>query len=299
LDAKGQIGAKAQELYRKITNSPALRGSQRDALVAFEESIGIGTAKVFELRVAHTGQNYILADVKDRPAPRFYDHKYLRVMIKANELPKGLPFPALKKGDVFQGPIRGQDADPKKDKQPRLYWVADPSALKTDLTADALSDRLKAHEAKFGVGSGEVIRVKVGWDPRRKALSARVYGKKGKAEFPARPELSADNLPEGTTPESLGRGKRAWGIVDVEEGKGGRRYVVRGKLSFEEPSASKDNEEAKTDGDVKPIDATSEAPDANAPEGGDSPSETVEVETVEGDSVASTDADEPSEPEGE
>tara|TARA_B100000674_G_C37884160_1_gene935824 strand:- start:619 stop:1557 length:939 start_codon:yes stop_codon:yes gene_type:complete len=238
LDVKGAIGAKAQELHRKISKSPALRGSQRDGLVAFEEAIGVGTAKLFDLRVAHTGHNYLLADINDRPAPRFYDHKYLRVMIKADELPKDLPFAALKKGDTFKAPVRGQDADPKKDKNPRLYWVADPSALTTELTVEGLNDRLRSLESKFGVGTGDIVRIKVGWDPKRKELTARLFGKKGKAEFPLRPQLKVSNLPEGIKPDGLGRGKRAWGLVEVEEGKTGRRYLVQGTLSFEEPKQS-------------------------------------------------------------
>jgi hypothetical protein len=246
LDVKGGLGPKAQELQRKISNSPALRGSRRDALVAFEESVGIGTSKVFELRIAHMGQNYVLADIKDRPAPRFYDHKFLRVMIKASELPSTLSFGALKKGDIFKAPVRGQDSDPKKDKHPRLYWVADPSALTTDLTTQTLENRILEEEARFGVGTGDVVRIKVGWDSRRDTFTARVYGKKGKAEFAGRLDVKAENLPEGAEASALGRGKRAWGIVDVEESKKGRRYVVRGALSFDEPKASEKKEGDET-----------------------------------------------------
>jgi len=288
LDVKGGLGAKAQELQRKISKSPALRGSRREALIAFEESVGIGTAKIFELRIAHMGQNYVLADINDRPAPRFYDHKFLRVMIKASELPSTLPFGALKKGDIFKAPIRGQDSDPKKDKHPRLYWVADPTALTTELTAHILEDRILEEEAKFSVGTGEVVRIKVGWDSRRDAFTARVYGKRGKSEFAGRLDVKAENLPEGTAASSLGRGKRAWGMIDVEVSKKGRRYIVRGILSFEEPKTP-EKKAAKKDAANESSPKAEKSSDASAAAAVESSADVVEETTsTESDTTSET-----------
>ena len=302
LDAKGEIGAQAQDLHRKITKSPALRGSQREALVAFEEAIGVGTPKIFQLRVAHTGQNYMLADVRDRPAPRFYDHKYLRVMVRADELPGDVPFAAIKKGDALKGPVRGQDADPKKDKNIRLYWIADPSKLTTDLTPEALKDRLQSLEGKFGVSTGETVRLKIGWDESRKSLVVRFYGKTGKSEFPSRPTASLENLPEGTKPQELGRGKRAWGTVEVDSKGNDRVYRVSGVVSFDapkihdEPSVASVTDSGKevTDSGKGVIDSSKEvtdsgkedsaaAPDAENEHGSNHPSEAARQDASEAD----------------
>ncbi len=256
LDAKGAQGKRAQELRRKLANDPAVRGARRDALLAFERQVGVGTPAPVKLRVAFVSRAYALVDAVEHRAPDFYAHKHLRVMVRPGDLPPGVEPSDLRKGDLLSAPVVGEDGDPARDKDAlRLYWVADPKALTIEGGVEALRARWAKEEQLFGVESGAPIPLKVRYDGRRKALQVRVLGPKGRGEFAARPVAEPSQLPAGLAPEQLGKGRRLWGVV-VRAGEHPRSYRVVGELLARDPGTKASEREAQGDAPA----STEEAP---------------------------------------
>jgi hypothetical protein len=278
---RGPLATEAQHLKARIKSDPRYRHARLAALIAFEEQLGIGTARQHPLRVVFTSPGYLLAEVVERQAPDFYDHRHLRVMIRAEDLPGGVKPNQLQKGDALEAPIRGQDANPERDKEGlRIYWVADPRRITIAprpvesapaKTADAAPDKKadsnrperpeKKDAAKpeapvltpeqeaeqdqaFGIGSGAALTLRVAWDGRRKRLIARLYDANNN-EFRVRPKLDPTNLPEGMEPPQCGsRGKRFLGVVDKVEGA----YRIVGRLELAAPlKGGKDDAEGEAE----------------------------------------------------
>lgn len=230
-DAKGALAGEVQALRGRIRSDPKYREARWRTLVAFEDQLGIGTAKAFELKVVYTSPAYALAEVTERNAPEFYDHRHLRVMLRDEDLPEGVAAADLKKGDVIKAPVRGQDATHERDRDNyRVYWVADRKAVKVALAPEDLHKRVEAEEQTFGIGSGKPVALKIAWDGRKKRIIARLLGPAGQ-EFRLRPRMEVEQLPEGYEPAALGgRGKRFVGEVGrVGEGAG-KAYAVVGKV---------------------------------------------------------------------
>ncbi len=252
-DAKGDLAARAHALRRRLSKDPGFRSAKRDALVAFEERVGVGSGRKLKLRILHTTASYALAEVASHQAPDVYGHKYLRVMVRADDLPKGVGPAHLRKGDKLDAPIRGVDGDPHKDRDTlRLYWIADSRALRLVRSPAELEERLDEEERRFGIGGSEPLPLRVGRQGRRKALRAHVLSRKQGPEFSATARISADQLPEGVDSKALGRGRRFLGVVErergTEDGPGLRHYHVVGSLSAPKESEAKPkavaNEEA-------------------------------------------------------
>ncbi len=240
LSAKGQAASEAHALSQRIGQHPALRDARKGALLSFEDRLGIGTAKKFKLRIVFTSRGWVLAEVVDQPAPDFYEHKHLRVMVRAEDLPQGVSPTDLRKGDHLMAPVRGTDADPSKDKEGlRVYWVADASAVSLEIDPKNLAKRWDKEEAAFGIGQDKLVPLKVWWDTRRKRLAARLLSEGGGREFQERPEVAPEQLPEAVDAERLGKGRRFWGRVERtgEDAEGRRGYRVAGKLETSAPAA--------------------------------------------------------------
>ncbi|PIE17344.1 MAG: hypothetical protein CSA66_06015, partial [Proteobacteria bacterium] len=88
--SKGEHAAEAQALKQKIKGDPSFRKAQRDTLLAYEHKLGIGSDKAHELKVVFIARGYVLAELVELPAPDFYEHKHLRTMIRAEDLPAGV-----------------------------------------------------------------------------------------------------------------------------------------------------------------------------------------------------------------
>lgn len=231
LDKKGAHSAEAHALRGRLKGDPALRRARYDTLLAYEHRLGVGTGKVFPLQIVYTTRSYVLAELTDHPAPDGYEHKHLRTMIRAEDLPSGVTPVDLDKGDIVHAPLRGQDADTSHDKDGlRVYWVADPAQVRLDLDADAIAARWSSEEAAFGVDSGQPVLIKVAWDKKKRRLAVRVLSPDGKREFRTRPALNPERLPAGIDPERVGvKGRRFMGLVartDDGSRPGQRAYAV-------------------------------------------------------------------------
>ncbi|MEZ4265604.1 MAG: hypothetical protein R3F39_04435 [Myxococcota bacterium] len=240
-DSRGPDAAKAHRLRDRLASHPALRASRRDTLVAFEERIGIGTDKRFPMRVIHTTPSYVLVELSEIAAPDAYEHKHLRTLVRGQDLPQGVSPLLMRRGDGLEAPLRGQDADPDRDKGGiRVYWVSDPTAIRLQRGPAEIAQRLDQEEARFGVGGEAPVPLKVGREGRSGALSARVFAGSGGAELGERAHVDASQLPDGMSPEQLGKGKRFWGRVerraDLEKGDGLRVYAVVGPLDPTPPA---------------------------------------------------------------
>lgn len=256
LDKKGAHSADAHALRGRLKGDPALRKARYDTLLAYEHRLGVGTGKVFPLQIVYTTRSYVLAELTDHPAPDGYDHKHLRTMIRAEDLPSGVTPVDLDKGDVVHAPLRGQDADTSHDKDGlRVYWVADPSQVRLDLDADAIAARWGREEAAFGVDSGQPVPIRVAWDKKKRRLMVRVMSPDGKREFRTRPVLNPERLPAGVDPERVGvKGRRFLGLVartDDGSRPGQRAYAVVSDLVAEADAAPDSSGEAGADGGGK------------------------------------------------
>jgi len=242
LDKKGPLAAEAHALKERLRDAPGLRKARYDSMLAYEQQLGVGTNKRFPLRVVFTTRSYLLAEITERRAPDFYEHHHLRVMLREEDLPGGVAPSDLDKGDVIHAPVRGSDADPSRDKDAvRVYWVADPKAVKLELDAAALEGRWTDAERRFGVGGDAPVPLKVAYDKRRKRIVARVLGPGGQGEFRARAVVPPDRLPAGVEPEKVStRGKRMWAkVARVDDGSrpGQRAYAVVSDLVYDDPNA--------------------------------------------------------------
>lgn len=242
---RGPIAAEAQQLKAKIKADPRYRDARMSAMLAFEEQLGIGTAKAQTLKVVFTAPAYVLAEIADKPAPEFYEHRHLRVMVRSEDLPDGIAPSDLHKGDTLEAPVRGQDAAQERDKDNlRIYWIADQRLVKLGLDADALASRQKAEDDGFGIGTAQPLPLKVSWDAKKKRLVARLFDAGGK-EFRVRPAIEIDQLPDGLEAAHVGgRGKRFVGAV---ERGGPGQYKVVGKIALatsEGPGASEGGTES-------------------------------------------------------
>jgi len=225
---RGPIAAEAQQLKNRIKADPRYRDARVATLLAFEDSLGIGTVKLHTLKVVFTSPQYVLTEITDRPAPDFYEHKHLRVMLRGEDLPAGVKPTDLQKGDELKGPVRGQDAAPERDKDNlRIYWIADARLVKLALPTEALAGRLEGEDAAFGIGKGQPVPLKISWDAKKQQLVARLLDGGGR-EFRVRPMFEPEQLPEGIEAAHVGgRGKRFLGVV---ERSGPSQYKVVGKV---------------------------------------------------------------------
>lgn len=232
---RGPLAAEAQQLKARIKSDPRYREARYRTLLAFEDQLGIGTPRAHRLKVVFTAAQYVLAEVMDRPAPDFYEHKHLRVMIRGEDLPAGVKPTDLDKGDELEAPVRGQDASHERDKDGlRIYWIADSRLVKLAQSPEALANRAAEEEAHFGIGKGEPLMLKVAWDAKKKRLIARLLDAGGK-EFRTRPTIEPEQLPDGMEPAHVGgRGKRFLGVV---ERTAPARYAIKGKVTLAPPLA--------------------------------------------------------------
>jgi tetratricopeptide (TPR) repeat protein len=242
-DARGPDAAKAHRLRDKLSAHPALKAGRRDALLAFEERVGIGTDKRFAMRVIHTTPSYVLVELSEVAAPDAYEHKHVRTLVRAQDLPSGVSPLHMRRGDGLEAPLRGQDADPDRDKGGiRVYWVSDPTAIRLQRGPAEIAARLDQEEARFGIGGDAPVALKVGREGRSGHLSARIFAAGGGTEMGERARVEPEQLPEGTTPEQLGKGKRYWARVvrrrDLEGSDGVRVYVVEGTLDATPPAGA-------------------------------------------------------------
>lgn len=240
MDKKGPFAAEAQALKQRLQDDPALRRARYDTLLAYEHQLGVGGSHVFPLRVVYTASSYALAEIVDKPAPPFYDHHHLRVMLRPEDLPEGVSAADLQKGDVVHAPVRGQDGDPTRDRDVlRIYWVSDPKRVRLEVDAAAVAARWDAEERAYGIGTGQLVPLKVAWDSKRERVTARLLHPTGGSEFRARPAVPSDRLPPGVEAEKLGgKGRRLWGqVARVDDGSGGRRqYAVVSDLTADDPN---------------------------------------------------------------
>ncbi|MCA9517944.1 MAG: hypothetical protein KC635_23555, partial [Myxococcales bacterium] len=241
MDKKGPLAAEAQALKAKLRDDPALRRARYDTLLAYESQLGVGSQHLFPLRIVYTASSYALAEIVDKPAPAFYDHNHLRVMLRPEDLPEGVSVGDLHKGDVVHAPVRGQDGDPARDRDTlRIYWVADPKRVRLDVDAAAVAARWDAEERAFGIGTEALVPLKIAWDGKRGRVMARLlHPKGGGGEFRTRPSVPVDRLPAGMEAEKLGgKGRRVWGqVARVDDGSGGRRqYAVVSDLTADDPN---------------------------------------------------------------
>src|SRR5690606_5538925 len=141
----------------------------------------------------------------------------------------------LNKGDVVHAALRGQMADPARDKEGlRVYWLADKQAVDVGVSAADVKERWRKEEQAWGVGSGRPLPLKVAGGRRQKRLYARIFDLNGN-EFRATAAVAVEQLPEGVDPEKLGgKGRRMWGVVEQAPGNE-RRYTVVGPLLEQDP----------------------------------------------------------------
>ena len=233
---RGPLAAEAQQLKAKIKADPRYREARVNALLAYEEQLGIGTPRPLTLRVVFTAPAYVLAEITDRPAPEFYEHKHLRVMVRGEDLPDRVKPTDLNKGDELKAPVRGQDSTHERDKDAlRIYWIADARQVKLAIAPDQLAGRLEGEEQHYGIGLARPLPLKVSWDAKKKRLSARLLDGGGR-EFRVRPTMETDQLPEGMEAAHVGgRGKRFWGAV---ERVGPAQYKVVGKVVASAPEGA-------------------------------------------------------------
>jgi len=248
LEKKGPHAAEAQSLKARMKDDPAFKKARYETLLAYEHKLGVGTGKVFPLSVVFTTRSYALVELTEHPAPEGYEHKHLRTMVRAEDLPTGITPADLEKGDIVRAPLRGQDADPSRDRDGlRVYWIADRGQVRLDLDAAAVAARWSRDEEAFGVDSGKPVPLKVSWDKKKKRLVARLLKPHGGDEFRARPAINPERLPAGLEPDKIGgRGRRLWGLVartDDGTKPGQRAYAIVSDLSGDAP------EGAEGDGD--------------------------------------------------
>jgi len=230
---RGPIAAEAQQLKARIKADPRYRDARLATMIAFEDQLGIGTAKAHTLKVVFTAPAYVLTEIIDRPAPDFYEHKHLRVMVRGEDLPGSVKPTDMQKGDELKAPVRGQDAAPERDKDNlRIYWIADARLVKLALPTEALAGRLESEEAAFGIGTGRPVPLKISWDAKKKLLVARLLDAGGR-EFRVRPTIEPEQLTDGMEAAHVGgRGKRFTGVV---ERSGPSQYRVVGSVVLAAP----------------------------------------------------------------
>jgi hypothetical protein len=295
--ARGGIAKEVGALLGRLRGDPRLREAHRRALVAFEEKAGVGSGRPLALRVIYASPSYALAELVGSQAPEVYEHRHLRAMLRDDDLPAGTHARDLKKGDLVEAPLRGQDATRDEQKGAlRIYWVADRSQVRVtsaepeagpkpepkqgraardkaapkaeapvtgeaegahDEAAPAVDPRL--FEADFGIGGAEPIEIRVLWDSRRKRLLGKRFNEAGD-RFPANLRVSPTLLPEGLEPARLGRsGKRFLSRVEAQDEGDRRLYLVVGPMELIARPVAEDAS-AETSMDVAPT----VAPDAPA-----------------------------------
>lgn len=242
-DVKGEVGAAAHDLRKRLSGHPRYRQVRHDQLVAFEERIGVGSDKPFLLKVIHTAPKYALVEVYEHHAPDVYEHRHLRTMLRAGrDLPANISPLHLRKGDKLKGTLRGQDADASRDRDGlRVYWIADSSGVRMELSPEAIQQRLDKEEMQYRIGAGKPAALRVLQQGKKGDLVARILHPGRGPEFVERAVLKASQLPAGVRADALGKGKRFWAPVArlKDAGEDGRRcYEVLGKLSQQDPEAA-------------------------------------------------------------
>jgi hypothetical protein len=270
--AKGPIGREVQTLTARLRSDPRLRDAHRRTLVAFEERIGVGSGKLLKMRVIYTSPAYALAEIIADGVPDCYEHKYLRTMVRDEELPEGTKAADLKKGDLLEGAVRGQDAHRDHDKGAglRVYWLVDkvrvssapsraepaaPKAVETVAveTTESAAPAAPAVdprelEAHFGIGGETPVEMRLAWDGRRKRIIVRLLDSAGE-KFPAPVRCTTELLPEGFEPRRLGqRGKRFLGRIEAFDEGDKHLYRVVGPLTQVVSAAEPETDAAADDG---------------------------------------------------
>lgn len=231
LAAGGPHAARARELRAQVASHPGLERQRREALLEHEDELGVGGDKPLRLRVVYTGDGFALAEAVDHPAPSWYEHRHVRVMIRRADLPADLDVRDLKKGrDVFAR-VRGED-DAKRKGGLRVYWVAD-GTVDPGWSEDERLRRVTELETRFRIGTGSSLPLRVRkLVPRRGSLWASIesQGGKGRDTFPGDVRVTSGDLPEGVRIEDLQPGTQLFAPVDaIDAGgtPGDRRYRVR------------------------------------------------------------------------
>ena len=231
LSAGGPHGARARELRAKVTSHPSLERQRREALLEHEDELGVGGDKPLRLRVVYLGDAFALAETVDHPAPGWYEHRHLRVMIRRADLPADLDLRDLKKGrDVFAR-VRGED-DAKRKGGLRIYWIAD-GTVDPGWSEDERLRRVSELEARFRIGTGASLPLRVRKIVARQgALWASVESQRGKGRdtFPGDVRVIGADLPDGVRITDLAPGDQLFAPVDAIDAGGApgdRRYRVR------------------------------------------------------------------------
>ena len=296
LSVRGSEGAAAHKLQQRVLAHPGYREARLHALEAFEERIGVGSDSPFQLRVIHTTPTYALVEAHQHKAPDVYEHRHLRTLIRSQDLPRGIHPLQLRKGDIFEGTLRGQAGDKGKEAL-RVYWIAHPKRLKLAMGLDAIEARLDKEEKTFGIGSGAPLPLKVFRDAKGKVLLAKIVAKKdGKGgEFPERATLSPEQLPDGMSPDALGKGKRLWALVERSEtnqSDGRRSYSIKGAATAQAPQAPSKKGKARPEESPKAKPADSEE---SATQPRDKAAPSTEAETTRGQGAAKEETTQPQE----
>lgn len=228
--AAGPLQQRARELRHKVAAHPALERQRRELLLEHEDEIGVG-GRPLRLRVVYTGEGFALAEAVDHPAPSWYEHKHIRVMVRRADLPGDLDLADLKKGrDVFAR-VRGED-DLKRKGGLRIYWVDGP--VDPGWSEEERLRRVTDLEGRFRIGTGASLSLRVRKVvPRQGALWASIESpaRGGRETFPSDVRVVAGDLPEGARLADLRPGDQLFAPVDsVDAGSGApgdRRYRVR------------------------------------------------------------------------
>lgn len=229
----GPLQQRARELRQKVSGHPALERQRREMLLEHEDEIGVGTDRALRVRVVYTGDGFALAEAVDHPAPPWYEHKHVRVMIRRGDLPGDLDLADLKKGrDVFAR-VRGED-DAKRKGGLRIYWVADGTTVDPGWSEDERLRRVTDLEGRFRIGTGASLALRVRKVvPRQGALWASIETPQrgGRETFPSDVRVLAGDLPDGVRINDLKAGDELFAPVDsLDAGSaspGDRRYRVR------------------------------------------------------------------------
>jgi hypothetical protein len=157
---RGGAAKDVASLLGRLRGDPRLRESHRRALLAFEEKVGVGSGKALALRVIYASPSYALAELAGAQAPEVYEHRHLRAMLRDDDLPAGTHARDLKKGDLVEAPVRGQDATRDEQKGAlRIYWVADRAQVRVT-PAPAGSAQAAATEGEATQAAGRTARGK-------------------------------------------------------------------------------------------------------------------------------------------
>jgi hypothetical protein len=196
----GPIAAEAAALREQLHNHPDFQASLHRALLSVEARVGVGTDRAVRCRVIFPSDRYALAEMPASPAPSFYQHRYLRLMVNQKDLPDGLKVADLKKGFEFTTQIIGENDD--RGDRIRVYWInggpilplaakAKPERMATPKAERTERPPIEAptagQEAAFNVGTDQPVTVTIDRLLSRSGLLlGRAVAADGESEFPVR-----------------------------------------------------------------------------------------------------------------